>query len=57
MPWSFVLEFHGWWHILTAVAAFVFMVLVDNLTRSEVEFSGGPYAWVGGNEEPLAKHE
>src|ERR1700694_630339 len=23
MPWSFVLELHGWWHIFTGVGAYV----------------------------------
>jgi dihydroceramidase len=45
MPWSFVLEFHGWWHILTAVGAYVFMVMVDSLTQDVVDLSGGPFAW------------
>ncbi|GAB7322516.1 hypothetical protein MBLNU13_g03443t2 [Cladosporium sp. NU13] len=45
MPWSFVLEFHGWWHILTAIGAYVFMVMVDSLTQDVVDLSGGPFAW------------
>lgn len=27
-PWAFLLELHGWWHILTAVAASRFIALV-----------------------------
>jgi len=45
MPWSFLLEFHGWWHILTAIGAYVFMVMVDSLTQEFVDLSGGPFAW------------
>lgn len=53
MPWGFLLEFHGWWHILTAVGAYVFMVMVDGLTQENVVMSGGPFAWFGGGS--LAK--
>jgi hypothetical protein len=45
MPWSFVLEFHGWWHIFTAIGAYIFMVMVDSLTQDVVDLSGGPFAW------------
>ena len=34
MPWSYALELHGWWHVLTAVGAYVFMVMVDDLTTN-----------------------
>ncbi|THZ78041.1 hypothetical protein D6C85_01275 [Aureobasidium pullulans] len=39
MPWGFLLEFHGWWHILTAVGAqsHTFTIVVDILTRDRVE--------------------
>ncbi|KAK6437586.1 alkaline ceramidase ydc1 [Oleoguttula sp. CCFEE 5521] len=48
MPWSFLLEFHGWWHILTAIAAYVFMVMVGDLTsEGDVEFHGSVYSWLG----------
>ena len=53
MPWSFVLEFHGWWHILTAIGAYVFMVMVDSLTQDVVDLSGGPFAWFGGQRGNL----
>jgi dihydroceramidase len=46
MPWSFLLEFHGWWHFFTAVGAYVFMVMVNNLTRGTIELSGGPFEWL-----------
>lgn len=36
MPWAFVLELHGWWHILTAIGAYVFIVLTDLLTSEEI---------------------
>jgi len=47
MPWSFVLEFHGWWHFFTAIGAYVFMVMVDCLTKEQVELVGGPFEWLG----------
>jgi dihydroceramidase len=46
MPWGFLLEFHGWWHVLTAIGAYVFMVMVDSLTQDTVVLSGGPFAWL-----------
>ena len=39
MPWSFLLEFHGWWHVLTAFGAYTFMILVENLTREDLVIS------------------
>jgi dihydroceramidase len=56
MPWSFVLEFHGWWHIFTGIGAYIFIVLTDVLTAggserettSQVDF-GWPANWVIGN--------
>jgi dihydroceramidase len=31
MPWAWLLELHGWWHILTAVSASWFMDIVREL--------------------------
>jgi len=36
MPWGFVLELHGWWHILTAIGAYTFMHMVEKLTARDV---------------------
>jgi dihydroceramidase len=36
MPWAFVLELHGWWHVLTAIGAYVFIVLTDHLTSEKI---------------------
>lgn len=41
MPWSFILEFHGWWHIFTGIGAYVFIVLVDFLTSGTSEGGTG----------------
>ena len=30
-----LLELHGWWHILTAIGAYIFMVLVEYLTSED----------------------
>ena len=55
MPWSFILEFHGWWHIFTGIGAYVFIVLVDFLTSGASEKSGAqvdfgwPANWIIGN--------
>jgi len=46
IPWGFLFETHAWWHFFTAVGAYVFMVLVDTLTRENVELSGGPFEWL-----------
>ncbi|OAQ66094.1 alkaline ceramidase family protein [Pochonia chlamydosporia 170] len=35
MPWSFLLEFHGYWHVLTAIGACTFMVMVEDLTNED----------------------
>ncbi|ORY67555.1 alkaline ceramidase family protein [Pseudomassariella vexata] len=34
MPWSWLLEFHGWWHVLTAVGANEYILLVRELCDS-----------------------
>lgn len=31
LPWAWLLELHGWWHILTAVSANQFMEIVREL--------------------------
>lgn len=46
MPLAILLEFHGWWHVLTAVAVYVFMALIEFLTRSQPEQDRGVgFAW------------
>lgn len=46
MPWSFVFEFHGWWHILTAVGAYSFMALVESLTEEKVVVTTRPFGLI-----------
>lgn len=36
LPFGILLELHGWWHILTAIGAYIFMVLVEFLTTDGV---------------------
>ncbi|PQE07274.1 alkaline phytoceramidase protein [Rutstroemia sp. NJR-2017a BVV2] len=46
MPWSFVLELHGWWHIFTGIGAYIFIALVEYLTSEEAGQKLGPhFAW------------
>lgn len=46
MPWSFVLELHGYWHIFTGVGAYVFIAEVEYLTGEEAGSSlKGRFAW------------
>ena len=35
LPWGFLLELHGWWHILTGIGAYVGMALVEYLVTIE----------------------
>jgi dihydroceramidase len=41
LPWAWVLEFHGWWHVLTAISAHMAMAMVrevqDELKRDVQE--------------------
>lgn len=36
LPWAWLFEFHGWWHVLTAIGASQFMTVVREL-RAEVK--------------------
>ncbi|RFU32316.1 hypothetical protein B7463_g4041, partial [Scytalidium lignicola] len=46
MPWSFILEFHGWWHILTGVGVYVLIAVVEYVTSEEVgQPLGSNFAW------------
>jgi dihydroceramidase len=55
MPWGFLLELHGWWHVLTAVGAYVFMVMVDSLTRDVIELPGWQFAWLDASSDKTQK--
>ncbi|MCJ1300871.1 hypothetical protein MMC08_003670 [Hypocenomyce scalaris] len=46
MPWGFLLELHGWWHILTGIGSYIFIVLVEFLTSDDGhDTSSEMYAW------------
>lgn len=46
MPWSFIFELHGWWHIFTGIGAYTFIALVEYLTSIEAGSSlGSRFAW------------
>jgi dihydroceramidase len=35
LPWGFLFELHGWWHVLTGIGAYVGMALVEYLVTIE----------------------
>ena len=41
MPLGILLELHGWWHILTAIASYTFMAMIEFLTCPEHDESHG----------------
>ncbi|RDW91101.1 hypothetical protein BP5796_02266 [Coleophoma crateriformis] len=46
MPWSFILEFHGWWHIFTGIGAYTSMALTEHLTsENAAKPLAKQYAW------------
>lgn len=40
LPWGFIFELHGWWHILTGIGAYVGMALVEYLVTIEEGATG-----------------
>ena len=41
LPWGILLEFHGGWHLLTALSTYMFMALIEFLTTAENEQTMG----------------
>jgi len=41
IPWGFVLEMHGWWHVGSALGVYYFIVLVEYLRLCLVTGGGG----------------
>lgn len=35
LPWGFLFELHGWWHIFTSIGAYIGMALVEYLVTVE----------------------
>lgn len=40
-PWGILLELHGWWHVLTAIAAYTFIAMIEFLTDEDHDESHG----------------
>ncbi|KAL3487391.1 alkaline ceramidase family protein [Aspergillus germanicus] len=45
LPLGFVLELHGWWHIFTAIGAYLFIAIVDHLVEGEDHRELDHIAW------------
>ncbi|KAI2818679.1 hypothetical protein CBS115989_4941 [Aspergillus niger] len=46
LPWAFLLELHGWWHICTGIGAYIFIAVIDHLVSGEdVEAIEYSFAW------------
>ncbi|KAL4798154.1 ceramidase [Aspergillus venezuelensis] len=48
LPWAFLLELHGWWHVFTGMGAYNFIAVVDHLASGEELGVGdieGSFAW------------
>ncbi|KAL2813209.1 alkaline ceramidase family protein [Aspergillus cavernicola] len=46
LPWAFVFELHGWWHICTGIGAYIFIAVVDHLASGEYHTDiEGSFAW------------
>ncbi|KAL2796588.1 alkaline ceramidase family protein [Aspergillus keveii] len=45
LPLGFVLELHGWWHIFTAIGAYLFIAVVDHLVSGEDHRELDDIAW------------
>ncbi|OJJ32502.1 hypothetical protein ASPWEDRAFT_175783 [Aspergillus wentii DTO 134E9] len=35
LPWAFLFELHGWWHIFTGMGAYIFIAAIDHLTSND----------------------
>ncbi|RHZ64514.1 hypothetical protein CDV55_106835 [Aspergillus turcosus] len=35
LPWAFLLELHGWWHICTGIGAYIFIAVIDHLVSGD----------------------
>jgi len=46
LPWGFFLELHGWWHCLTGIGAYIFIVLADYLASDRAgKDPGDVFGW------------
>ncbi|KAJ5991864.1 hypothetical protein N7451_007588 [Penicillium sp. IBT 35674x] len=42
LPWAWLLELHGWWHIFTGIGAYIFVAVIDQLVSRDIH---GIVAW------------
>ncbi|KAJ5883004.1 alkaline ceramidase family protein [Penicillium subrubescens] len=46
LPWAFLLELHGWWHIFTGIGAYIFIAVIDYLVSDDEHLDvEGSFAW------------
>ncbi|KAJ5535775.1 hypothetical protein N7513_008961 [Penicillium frequentans] len=46
LPWAWLLELHGWWHIFTGIGAYIFIAVIDHLVSGEDHQDiHGRFAW------------
>ncbi|KAM5343834.1 hypothetical protein ACJ41O_012371 [Fusarium nematophilum] len=46
LPFAFLLELHGWWHVLTSIGGYIAVAVVDLITSGEVtEDPTDLFAW------------
>ncbi|EFW99283.1 alkaline ceramidase family protein [Grosmannia clavigera kw1407] len=46
LPWAFLFEFHGWWHVLTAIGGYTAVATLDAVTSDEaITSSTTSFAW------------
>lgn len=46
LPWGVLLELHGYWHLLTGIAAYTFMAIIEFLTVPQTEEAQGVgFSW------------
>ncbi|KAI9036989.1 ceramidase [Aspergillus affinis] len=37
LPWAFLLELHGWWHVFTATGGYIAIAVIDMIISGEVD--------------------
>ncbi|KAF9885230.1 hypothetical protein FE257_000590 [Aspergillus nanangensis] len=46
LPFAFLLELHGWWHVFTAIGGYIAVAVVDVITSDEVDSNTiNQFAW------------
>lgn len=62
MPWGFLTELHGWWHIFTAVGAYINFITLEFITEETVgesleERCAWPVPWILKSVDPAKLEE